>query len=108
MAAGGRCRSINRVTTYRIVVEGELSDRFSATFDQMHLERMAGDTWITGEIVDQAQLQGLIARIADLGLALRSVGPVAEDSAAAPGALAPDRVESEVAAGGSDDTHIKR
>ncbi len=42
----------------------------------MRLERGAGETWLTGEIADQAQLQGLLARVADLGLALRSFGPV--------------------------------
>jgi len=61
------------VKTYRIVVEGELSDRFIATFEDMHLERGRGETWLTGDVRDQAQLQGLLARIADLGLALRSV-----------------------------------
>ena len=79
MACDRPCFSIHRVTTYRIVVEGELSDRFGATFNAMRLDRVAGDTWITGEIVDQAQLQGLIARIADLGLALRSVNAVGTD-----------------------------
>ena len=67
------------VTTYRIVVEGELSDRFVATFDGMRLERGAGETCLTGRITDQAQLQGLLARIADLGLSLRSFGPVNAD-----------------------------
>ena len=67
------------MTTYRIVVQGELSDRFGATFDTMRLDRVAGDTWITGEVVDQAQLQGFIARIADLGLALRSVNALGAD-----------------------------
>ena len=64
------------VTTYRIVVDGELSDRFVATFDGMHLERGAGTTSLIGEISDQAQLHGLLARVADLGLSLVSFGPV--------------------------------
>jgi len=69
------------VTTYRIVVEGELSDRFAATFDGMQLEHGVGETYLTGGITDQAQLQGLLARIADLGLSLRSFGPVATETA---------------------------
>ena len=72
------------MTTYRIVVEGELSDRLFATFGEMQVERVAGDTWLTGEIADQAQLQGLIAHIADLGLALRSVGQVPPDAEVIP------------------------
>ena len=64
------------VTTYRIVLEGELSDRFAATFPGMHLQCGTGETSLTGEIRDQAQLQGLLAQVADLGLSLRSFGPV--------------------------------
>ena len=64
------------VTTYRIVVEGELSDRFIATFAEMHLERDRGETALTGDVRDQAHLQGLLSRIADLRLALRSVTPI--------------------------------
>ena len=65
------------VTTYQIVVDGELSDRFVATFGDMRLERGAGRTSLTGEIADQAQLHGLLARVAELGLSLVSFGPVA-------------------------------
>ena len=67
------------VTTYQIVVDGELSDRFVATFGDMRLERDAGRTSLTGEIADQAQLHGLLARVAELGLALVSFGPVVPD-----------------------------
>ena len=64
------------MTTYQIVVDGELSDRFVATFGDMRLERGAGRTSLTGEIADQAQLHGLLARVAELGLSLVSFGPV--------------------------------
>ena len=49
----------------------------------MRLERDRGETVLTGEVRDQAQLQGLLARIADLGLALRSVTPIDGDLRAA-------------------------
>ena len=71
-----RCRILEAVTTYQIVIDGELSDRFVATFADMRLERDAGTTSLTGEIADQAQLHGLLARVAELGLALVSFGPV--------------------------------
>ena len=67
------------VTKYRIVVEGELGDRFFATFGEIQVDRVAGETWLTGDIADQTRLQGLIAHIADLGLSLRSVGPASSD-----------------------------
>ena len=52
-------RQHRAVTTYRIVVEGEISDRFFATFGDMRVDHVAGETWMTGEIADQAQLQGV-------------------------------------------------
>jgi hypothetical protein len=64
------------VTTYEIVLDGELSDRFVATFGDMRLERDSGRTSLTGEIADQAQLHGLLDRVAELGLVLVSFGPV--------------------------------
>jgi hypothetical protein len=76
MAAAPCCRSLRGVTTYRIVVDGELSDRFVATFEHMRLERDSGRTSLTGEIADQAQLHGLLARVADLGLSLVSFQPI--------------------------------
>jgi hypothetical protein len=88
------------VTTYRIVVEGELSDRFVATFDEMRLERRPGETWLTGRIADQAQLQGLITRIADLGISLRSFGPVASDSETDPAHTASGAEARDIVTGG--------
>jgi hypothetical protein len=76
MARGRAYRRLWSVTTYRIVVDGELSDRFCATFEAMRLERGDGTTSLTGEIADQAQLHGLLARVAELGLSLVSFGPV--------------------------------
>ena len=45
--------------TYRIVVRGELDDRFAFLFNGMRMERVAGTTVLTGTVVDQAQLHGL-------------------------------------------------
>jgi hypothetical protein len=64
------------VTTYQIVVDGELSDRFGATFGDMRLERGAGRTSLAGDMADQEQLHGLLVRVAELGLSLVSFGPV--------------------------------
>lgn len=64
------------VTTHQIVVDGERSDRFVATFGDTRLERQSGRRSLTGEIADQAQLHGLLARVGEPGLALVSFGPV--------------------------------
>jgi hypothetical protein len=56
--------------TYRIVVRGEIDDRFAFLFNGMRMERMEGTTVKTGTVVDQAQLHGYIDRLAELGLDL--------------------------------------
>ena len=60
---------------YRLVVDGELSAKYSTAFEGMSLECVEGTTVISGPVQDQAQLQGLLQRVASLGLTLVSVGP---------------------------------
>jgi hypothetical protein len=59
--------------TYRLVVRGELDDRFAYLFNGLDLERIGGTTVLSGSVVDQAQLHGYLARVEDLGLELVSV-----------------------------------
>ena len=59
--------------TIRITVRGRLSERLAAAFDGMTLRRSDGATELSGEVVDHAQLHGLLTRIRDLGLELESV-----------------------------------
>jgi hypothetical protein len=66
---------------YRIVVEGELGPRYASAFDGMTLRAHDGETDITGPIIDQSHLQGLIARIASLGLTLHSLTPLQTENA---------------------------
>jgi hypothetical protein len=68
-----RSRGAGRPTHYQIVVRGELSQRFSMAFEGMSLEAGDGQTVITGPVVDQAHLHGLLDRVRDLGLELVSV-----------------------------------
>jgi hypothetical protein len=58
---------------YRLVVRGELDDRFACLFNGMQMERVAGTTVLNGRVIDQAQLHGFIERIEELGLELLSV-----------------------------------
>jgi len=57
------------------VVEGELGPRYSEAFEGMTIDCAGGRTVISGTIRDQAHLQGLLDRIAGLGLELVSVSP---------------------------------
>jgi NADPH:quinone reductase-like Zn-dependent oxidoreductase len=64
---------VESTTRIRIAVRGELSTRLATAFDGMTLVPRAGATELAGEVVDQAQLHGLLTRIRDLGLELESV-----------------------------------
>jgi hypothetical protein len=66
-------------TCYRIVVAGELSGRFAPAFDGMKLQSGGGQTEITGVVVDQSQLHGLLDRVGELGLDLVSVNAIGDE-----------------------------
>ena len=59
--------------TYRIVVRSELSERYSAAFEEMKMETKNGLTVLTGKIIDQPHLYGILDRLSGLGLELLSV-----------------------------------
>jgi hypothetical protein len=60
-------------TVYRIVVRGELSERYAVAFEGMEMEVESGRTILTGEIIDEPHLHGILDRIGSLGLRLLSV-----------------------------------
>ena len=64
------------VREYQVVVDGELSDDVAPTFQGMRFERRDGNTILVGHIRDQAELQGLLMRISELGLTLLSAQSV--------------------------------
>jgi hypothetical protein len=72
MTGGACCRN------YEFVLRGEIGDRFGLAFEGMSLERIHGNTVLTGPVLDQAHLHGIIARIQDLGIDLVSVNPLDE------------------------------
>ncbi len=63
-------------THYRFVVKGELGARYASAFEGMTISAHDGITEITGGIIDPAHLQGLLERIAGLGLTLHSLVPI--------------------------------
>jgi hypothetical protein len=68
---------------YCLVVIGELGPRYASAFDGMTLRAHDGETEITGPIIDQSHLQGLLERIASLGLRLHSLTPLDPEKAEA-------------------------
>ena len=67
-------------TVYRIVVRSELSDKYAVAFEGMEMETKNGDTILTGEVIDQPHLHGILARINGLGLKLLSVQALPKDT----------------------------
>ncbi len=61
---------------YCVIVEGELGTRYASAFEGMTISAHDGMTEMTGAIIDPPQLQGLLERIAGLGLTLHSVTPL--------------------------------
>ena len=58
------------MTGYRIIVRGRLGERFASVFDGLAVEPKDGETVIAGDVLDQAQLHGILERIRDFGLEL--------------------------------------
>ena len=57
--------------TYEIRVAGHLDDHWAATLADLTLVRLDdGTTSLTGPLVDQAQLHGVLARVRDLAIPL--------------------------------------
>ena len=58
---------------YEIRLHGRLDPRWSARFEGLTLTTTDGATRLTGHLVDQAALHGLLRQLRDLGLPLDSV-----------------------------------
>jgi len=52
---------------YRLVVNGELGPRYASAFEGMTISTGGGKTEITGAIIDQSHLHGLLERISGPG-----------------------------------------
>jgi hypothetical protein len=66
---------------YQIRIKGHLDKRWAAWFEGLTITLEEDDnTLLTGQVIDQAALHGLLKRVRDLGLPLISVCPVQPDS----------------------------
>jgi hypothetical protein len=66
---------------YEIRLKGHLDARWVKWFDGLTITlEEDGDTLLTGPVVDQAALYGLLKKVRDLGLPLLSVNSVEPDA----------------------------
>jgi hypothetical protein len=81
-AASGNQREAG---VYEIRLEGHLDQRWAAWFDGLTITLADnGETRLTGPVVDQAALHGLLRKVRDLGLPLIAVIKVEPKQAQGP------------------------
>ena len=67
---------------FEIRLKEDLDDRWAEWFEGMTIARQAdGTTVLSGPVADQSALQGLLRRVADLGMTLLSVNAIAPGAA---------------------------
>ncbi len=70
---------------YEIRLKGQLNTRWADWFDDMTITLdNNGDTLLTGPIVDQAALHGLLKKVRGVGLTLLSVNSVKQEGTECP------------------------
>ncbi|HVN54530.1 MAG TPA: hypothetical protein VMT46_09390 [Anaerolineaceae bacterium] len=63
----------DRLVDYQIRVDGRISPIWSCWFDGFSLAYEGDQTVLTGRVIDQAALHGILACLRDLGLPLVSL-----------------------------------
>jgi hypothetical protein len=85
-----------RMAVYEIRVKGHLDGRWSEWFDGLTIANVEnGDALLSGEIVDQSALHGVLNKVRDLGLPLIAVSTIKS----MPEGLRPIRQDDEIGAG---------
>jgi len=73
-------RTPNEPQDYRIKVRGRLGQKWSDWFDGFTISILGADSSVlTGTVVDQAALHGILAKIRDLGLPILLVERLEKD-----------------------------
>jgi hypothetical protein len=61
---------------YEIVIRGTLGQPLVGPLEGMAVEVPGEESVLTGDVVDQAQLQGIISWLSDLGIDVVSINPL--------------------------------
>ena len=60
---------------YQIVIRGELGKPLVGPLEGMNVEEAGDESVLTGDLVDQSQLQGVMSWLTTLGVEIVSVNP---------------------------------
>ena len=75
---------------YQIRIKGYLSRDWTGWFEGLTITlEEGGDTLLTGPVIDQAALHGLLKKVRDLGMPLVSVSPIESGQTDTPGVKPP-------------------
>lgn len=70
-------QTLTPAVVYQIRLKGHLGREWTDWFEGLTITlEVNGDTLITGPVIDQAALHGLLKKVRDLGLPLVSVVPI--------------------------------
>ncbi len=73
-ATHGSTENHHKPGLYEIRIKGHLDDKWADWFDGLTITRADnGETLLSGPVVDQAALHGVLRKVRDLGLPLLSV-----------------------------------
>ena len=77
----------SQTVIYQIRIKGHLGHEWTDWFEGLTITlEEDGDTLLTGPVVDQAALHGLLKKVRDLGMPLVSVSPLEHGPSSTPGA----------------------
>jgi len=79
---------------YQIRIKGQLDSQWTDWFEGLTITlEEDGDSLLTGPVIDQAALHGLLKRVRDLGMPLVSVSPIESGQADTPGVKPPGTIQ---------------